>query len=88
MSDRVLTLPFLPAPAERRDVWPPGVTRPEPFRRPRMPVLRSLGAALAAAWRRHRSRARLAQLDPHLLRDIGITYAEAEQEANKPFWRP
>jgi len=26
-------------------------------------------------------------LDGHLLRDIGVTYAEAEQETNKPFWR-
>jgi uncharacterized protein YjiS (DUF1127 family) len=39
------------------------------------------------AWRRHRSRQALAQLDARLLRDIGVTYAEAENEANKPFWR-
>ena len=24
---------------------------------------------------------------PHLLKDIGVSYAEAEAEANKPFWR-
>ncbi|MDE2514419.1 MAG: DUF1127 domain-containing protein [Rhodospirillales bacterium] len=42
---------------------------------------------LAAAWRRHRSRQFIGQLDPHLLRDIGVTYAEAEHEANRPFWR-
>lgn len=42
---------------------------------------------LAAAWRRHRSRQFIAQLDPHMLRDIGVTYAEAEHEANRPFWR-
>jgi uncharacterized protein YjiS (DUF1127 family) len=41
-----------------------------------------------SAWRRYRSRQRIAQLDPHLLKDIGVTYAEAEAEANKPFWYP
>jgi uncharacterized protein YjiS (DUF1127 family) len=44
-------------------------------------------AAIRAAWRRHRSRRRLVALDPHLLKDIGVTFAEAEAEANKPFWR-
>ena len=43
--------------------------------------------ALLAAWRRQRSRARIAGLDAHLLKDIGVTFAEAEHEANKPFWR-
>ncbi len=43
--------------------------------------------AIRSAWRRHRSRQRIAQLDNHLLRDIGISFAEAEAEANKPFWR-
>ncbi|HVC62064.1 MAG TPA: DUF1127 domain-containing protein [Acetobacteraceae bacterium] len=44
-------------------------------------------ASLYAAWRRQRSRARITTLDAHLLRDIGVTFAEAEHEANKPFWR-
>ncbi|MDE2580241.1 MAG: DUF1127 domain-containing protein [Rhodospirillales bacterium] len=44
-------------------------------------------AALSAAWRRQRSRARIAGLDAGLLKDIGVTFAEAEHEANKPFWR-
>ena len=43
---------------------------------------------IRAAWRRYRSRQRIAQLDPQLLKDIGVTYAEAEAEANKPFWYP
>ncbi|MDE2005242.1 MAG: DUF1127 domain-containing protein [Rhodospirillales bacterium] len=42
---------------------------------------------LRAAWRRQRSRARIAALDAHLLADIGVSFAEAEHEANKPFWR-
>lgn len=91
MSDRVqglpLALPFLTAPAARGGAQPPTVTRSGPSRRPRLPMARSLAVFVAAAWRRHSSRVRLAQLDAHLLRDIGITYAEAEQEANKPFWR-
>lgn len=46
-------------------------------------VTRSLapsGAHLA------RSRARLAQLDDHMLADIGLTQAEAMTEAQRPFW--
>jgi uncharacterized protein YjiS (DUF1127 family) len=39
-----------------------------------------------AAWRRYRTRQRIADLDSHLLKDIGVTSAEAEMEANKPFW--
>ena len=26
-------------------------------------------------------------LDSHLLKDIGVSFTEAEAEANKPFWR-
>ena len=36
---------------------------------------------------RHRSRQLLACMDARALRDIGLTYADAEEEANKPFWR-
>jgi len=46
-----------------------------------------LGTLLRGAWRRHRSRNELTRLNPALLKDIGVTYAEAEDEANKPFWR-
>jgi uncharacterized protein YjiS (DUF1127 family) len=42
---------------------------------------------LRAAWRRYRSRQNIAQLDGHMLKDIGVSFAEAEAEANKPFWR-
>ena len=38
--------------------------------------------------RRRRSRVELSGLDDYLLRDIGMTRAEAEFEANKPFWLP
>ncbi len=37
---------------------------------------------------RARQRARLAEMEPHRLEDMGITPAEAKREARKPFWRP
>ena len=44
-------------------------------------------AVLRSAWRRYRSRQCITRLDRHLLKDIGVSFAEAEAEANKPFWR-
>lgn len=41
--------------------------------------------AWAARWRQRRA---LEDLDNHLLRDIGVTRGEADQEARLPFWRP
>lgn len=38
-------------------------------------------------WQRHRSRKRIAELDADALKDIGVSFTEAEAEANKPFWR-
>ena len=40
-----------------------------------------------AVWRRYVTRRRIAHLNPYLLKDIGISFADAEAEANKPFWR-
>ena len=37
---------------------------------------------------RTRQRQALRALDDRLLKDIGVSRAEAEREANKPFWRP
>lgn len=55
------------------------------------------GALMAAAnripatireWRRRmHDRARLAELDERMLKDIGLTRADAEFLINKPFWR-
>jgi uncharacterized protein YjiS (DUF1127 family) len=39
------------------------------------------------AWHRARTRRLLAEMNPHELRDIGVTPTDAETEANKPFWR-
>src|SRR5580765_2517938 len=39
-------------------------------------------------WRRRsRERAQLAMLDGRMLRDIGLSHADREFLANKPFWR-
>jgi len=41
-----------------------------------------------AIWRRHaRMRRHLARMDDRLLRDIGVSRADARHEINKPFWR-
>lgn len=41
-----------------------------------------------AAWRaRSRQRAHLAVMDAHMLRDIGLSRAEARREARKWFWQ-
>ena len=37
--------------------------------------------------RRNRERAELAALDERMLKDIGLTRADAEFLSNKPFWR-
>ena len=36
---------------------------------------------------RTRQRQALADLDDHMLRDIGVTRVEAARECRKPFWR-
>jgi uncharacterized protein YjiS (DUF1127 family) len=50
-------------------------------------VVRRLLSRLAAWHRRHRQRLDLAELDDHLLADIGVTPQEARHEGAKPFWR-
>jgi uncharacterized protein YjiS (DUF1127 family) len=53
----------------------------------RFASLPARGGTFRAAWRRYRTRQRIALLDNHMLKDIGVSFAEAEAEANKPFWR-
>ena len=41
-----------------------------------------------ATWmERHEQRARLADMDGRMLRDMGLDKGDARQEAAKPFWR-
>ena len=58
---------------------------PRGFRRS---ALAGLPARLLAAEALARSRRRLGHLDDHILRDIGLTRAEAEAEAARPLWDP
>ena len=45
--------------------------------------------ALVREWlRRSRTRHEIADLDEHLLRDIGLTRLDAVAESRKPFWQP
>lgn len=51
----------------------------------------SVGSRILARlgeWRRRaRDRAELASLDDRMLRDVGLTRADAEFLSNKPFWQ-
>lgn len=50
-------------------------------------ALRRLYETLEVWYQRGRQRQQLARLTDWQLRDIGITRAQAEQEARRPFWR-
>ena len=49
--------------------------------------LTSLADCLSAAIERHKSRRMLAALDDRMLADIGLSRADADNEATQPFWR-
>ena len=51
-----------------------------------MPARGSFLARLRHLAALHRQRRHLARLDDHLLRDIGLTRAEAERECLRPAW--
>jgi uncharacterized protein YjiS (DUF1127 family) len=55
----------------------------------RIHALLARGLDVLRTWQhRHRGRRALRQLDDRLLRDIGVSRAEAAREARKPFWCP
>lgn len=56
--------------------------------RSRHGVFARLLASFTVAAIRSRDRQRLAHLDAHLLRDIGLDPQEARRECAKPFWQP
>jgi uncharacterized protein YjiS (DUF1127 family) len=74
------------APAERENLRL-GNRQPSREWPPQPPRHNLLVGRVRRAWRVWQSRRRIATLDARLLKDIGVSYAEAEQEANKPFWR-
>ena len=41
---------------------------------------------LARWWRIRRERRQLLELSDHMLRDVGLTPADARREAARPFW--
>ena len=58
--------------------------------RPPRPTVGTLVRLVDALWlwrQRAQARRKLATLDDHMLRDIGIDRATASSEADKPFWR-
>ena len=58
---------------------------------PRRQTMATLGATvqtrLARAWRNFTTRRDLADLDERMLKDLGISRAQAQFEANRPIWR-
>ena len=56
-------------------------------RKPSDGYLTAMRESVRVAFRRWRTRQSIAGLDQHALRDIGVSYAEAENEANKAFWQ-
>lgn len=50
-------------------------------------LFRRLGQRVTAWQERARMRRGLAAMDDRLLRDIGLTRAQAHREYDKPFWR-
>ncbi|KAF0098071.1 MAG: hypothetical protein FD144_4548 [Rhodospirillaceae bacterium] len=54
---------------------------------PRAPLYRRLIAKLRLWRERARTRDALAAIDARSLRDAGVSPAQAEFEANQPFWR-
>jgi uncharacterized protein YjiS (DUF1127 family) len=57
-----------------------------PFR-PRSGIFARVMQVVATIATRRRDRARLGQLDAHMLRDIGIEAQDARAECDKPFWK-
>lgn len=56
-----------------------------PAVRPRNPAP-NFRATLLAMWQARRTRMHLAEMDAHLLADIGIGRGDAMTEADRPFW--
>jgi uncharacterized protein YjiS (DUF1127 family) len=63
--------------------WKGPILRRSP---PRRAIWGVVADRVRTVWLRRRTRRAITALDPFLLKDIGVSYAEAEAEANKPFW--
>lgn len=49
-------------------------------------TLKNVQSTLFAWVQRHRSRKALAELNEHMLRDVGLTKEQVQAEIIKPFW--
>jgi uncharacterized protein YjiS (DUF1127 family) len=56
--------------------------------RTRQGLFARIVTAFSTAMTRRRDRTRLAHLDAHMLRDIGMDPQDARRECSKPFWQP
>ncbi len=80
------TVASLASPARVRSGGPEAM--PQRVIRPKGRHWLTRGVDLLFTWsERTRERRQLMQFDDHVLRDIGITRADAAAEAAKPFWR-
>jgi uncharacterized protein YjiS (DUF1127 family) len=71
------------------------IATPRTFRHPTRPIeaassARPWGALMTLlTWlERHQERRALREMSDHMLKDIGISRADAWAESSKPFWRP
>jgi uncharacterized protein YjiS (DUF1127 family) len=75
----------------RRDLFPVDPFCQDPTLQsvsvPRLPLHRRIVAILVLWRERTRARRALALLDARSLRDVGVAPAQAQFEANQPFWR-
>ncbi|MEM6971861.1 MAG: DUF1127 domain-containing protein [Pseudomonadota bacterium] len=62
---------------------PTAILAPGPWTR----VIRHWFSVVARWYAVHRTRQRLAQLPPELLRDVGLDELQVQDELEKPFWR-
>ena len=70
-----------------RHSFAPAAGRPDRTHRSATGAFARAFATLMRWQARHRERAHLAQLDDHLLRDMGLTRAEVARQVAKPFWQ-
>jgi uncharacterized protein YjiS (DUF1127 family) len=63
------------------------IVRPGSVTIPWRNVLLAGTAAVSTILTRRAQRIALSELDDHLLRDIGLSRADARRELSKPFWR-
>jgi len=56
------------------------------FTQPQLTAIKAM-TTLQRWMDRHSERKQLAQLDNHILQDLGLTRGQALAEASKPFWK-